>query len=421
MSAKTQPFQRKGLPAHLKPEAVVALLEEQDRDAHEALAVREDAPPEALYFIATEGSAVARRAVAANPHAPVQANRLLADDADDDVRAELARKIGRLIPNLPSDASEKMRALTIETLERLARDQLPKVRAILAQEIKHLDCIPKHVVTALARDVEYVSAPILQYSPLLSDADLAEIVSTAQASYVLVAIAKRQPLTANISDAIAEALCVPAISSLLANSRAEIRQQTLEKIVENGANVKEWHLPLVMRSELSQRAIRRLAGFVGASLIERLADRHGLDEQTRSILAKKMRGGLNAGSFSDGNDPGKRAFQEVERLFSAGELTDSVVEHAAAAGRREFIISALSCLAKLPPDNVRRILEAGTAKPVTALVWSAGLSMRTSFKIQTLVMRLAAHELLPARGGIDFPLSEVEMRWHLNYFAANPA
>jgi hypothetical protein len=31
-------------------------------------------------------------------------------------------------------------------------------------------------------------------------------------------------------------------------------------------------------------------------------------------------------------------------------------------------------------------------------------------------MHLPAHELLPARGGTDFPLNEDEMRWHLAYF-----
>jgi hypothetical protein len=31
-------------------------------------------------------------------------------------------------------------------------------------------------------------------------------------------------------------------------------------------------------------------------------------------------------------------------------------------------------------------------------------------------MRLKGGELLPARDGVDFPLSEDEMLWHLNYF-----
>jgi hypothetical protein len=73
-------------------------------------------------------------------------------------------------------------------------------------------------------------------------------------------------------------------------------------------------------------------------------------------------------------------------------------------------------LAKVPEDSVRRILQSGSAKPITALVWRAKLSMRVAFKIQSFVMHLAVGELLPAREGVHFPLTEDEMRWHLNYF-----
>jgi hypothetical protein len=33
-----------------------------------------------------------------------------------------------------------------------------------------------------------------------------------------------------------------------------------------------------------------------------------------------------------------------------------------------------------------------------------------------MVVKLPADELLPARAGVAFPLSEDEMRWHLSYF-----
>ncbi len=74
---------------------------------------------------------------------PATVNRFLADDDDEDVRAELAVKIARLMPGLSERESAHIFALTIETLECLARDAAVRVRAILAEEIKHLDCIPK--------------------------------------------------------------------------------------------------------------------------------------------------------------------------------------------------------------------------------------------------------------------------------------
>ncbi|HTQ14641.1 MAG TPA: DUF2336 domain-containing protein [Rhizomicrobium sp.] len=404
------------MPHPLDREEVLRILEARGEAAREELAARTDTPPEALMFLAGEGHPAARRAVAANPSSPPHANRLLADDADDDVRVELARKIGRLMPSLPADGQSRLRELTIETLEKLARDQLPRVRAVLAEEIKMLDCVPRRVIRKLARDVESVSAPILEYSPLLSDADLIEIITTAQARHALKAIARRRPLGANVSEALGSVMDEPSVAELLSNSTAEIRQQTLDKIIEHAASVRAWHLPLVLRSDLSQRAIRRIAGFVGAALIQKLAERAGLDEETQQTLNRQMRSRIEAGDADAVRDPSTVGASEAERLFRAGKLDDSFVESAAEAGRKEAVVTALSLLAKVPAETARRIVQSGAAKGVTALVWRAGLSMRAAFKIQTFVMRLPAGELLPARGGVSFPMTEDEMRWHLNYF-----
>ncbi|HEY2069274.1 MAG TPA: DUF2336 domain-containing protein [Rhizomicrobium sp.] len=404
--------------AHLPPllgrEEVLRILEERGQAAREELAARADAAPEVLMFLATEGHSNARRAVAANPMSPPHANRLLAGDTDSEVRIELARKIGRLMPSLPKDGQSRMRVLTIETLEALAKDQLPRVRQVLAEEIKMLDCVPKRVIKQLARDVESVSAPILEYSPLLSDADLIEIVTTAQARHALKAIARRRPLGASVSEAIGSVMDEPAVAELLSNSTAEIRQQTLDKIIEHATKVRAWHLPLVLRSDLSQRAIRRIAGFVGASLIERLAARHKLDDETQQILTRQLRARLEGGDLDHDRDSSPAS--EAERLFRAGKLDDNFVESAAEAGKRETVIASLALLAKVPAETVRRILQSGAAKAITALVWRAGLPMRAAFKIQTFVMHLGATDLLPARGGVAFPMTEDEMRWHLGYF-----
>lgn len=396
--------------ASLSRDEVLRTLDARGAELREELARRHDAEPEVLSFIASEGTAAARRAVAANPSTPAGANRLLADDSDDGVRGELARKIGRLLPDLTHDASEMVRALTLETLQRLAEDQLPRVRQILAEEIKSLDCVPKPVIDRLARDIECVSAPILEYSPLLSDSDLIDIITTAQARHAMTAIAKRRLLSAFVSDAIVQAMDIPSVAGLLENASAQIRQKTFDKIVDRAAQVREWHGPLVMRSDLSKRAIRRIAGFVSAALIDRLAARHGLDEETRIHLRRKLTERLDAdrgaGSAADA----------VAARYRAGTLDDDFVAAAVQEGQRDIVVRALALLAAVPASAVSRILDTRSAKPATALVWRAGLSMRVAFRIQTSLLRLPAADLLPARDGIRFPLSEDEMRWHLSYF-----
>jgi len=404
-----------GIRGKRKGEDVLRLLEERTQQAQNELAGRTDAGDDVLEYLAHEGAAATRRAVAANMAAPAHVNRHLADDIEEDVRAELARKIARLMPGLSKREAKHIQDLTIETLERLAADQVPRVRAILAEEIKHLDSVPVHVVQALARDVEeIVHVPILEYSPLLSDADLKEIIAEGKVHSVLAAIAKRRPVSQNISDAVVSSLDIPAVAALLANPEASIRERTLDAIIDQAERISVWQDAVCVRADLSKRAIRRLASFVSTALIELLASRHELDEATKAHLNRQLRARHDEDDTAQSRSD--TSAEKVEAAAKAGRLDDSFIESAAEAGERETIVLALSKLARVPDGIARRMLMTRSAKPITALVWRAGLHMRSAFKIQRFVMKLPADELLPARNGSFFPLPEEEMRWHLNYF-----
>jgi uncharacterized protein (DUF2336 family) len=400
----------------LTREEILALLEERAQTAQHELACRTDAGPDVLHYLAENGAPATRRAVAANASAHARTNRYLAEDDDEDVRAELARKIARLMPNLSAAESEHVRILTIETLERLARDQITRVRAILAEEIKTLDCVPKFIVLTLAKDVEtLVAAPILEYSPLLSDTDLMEIIATAKADEVLSAIAKRKPVNPDVADALVSALDIPAIATLLANPDAAIREKTLDDIATQAEKIQSWHMPLVLRADLSKRAIMRIASFVGSSLIEQLVSRYGLDDDLKNALNRELRTRLQSEGKPE-TSAAATAGREVQAAKAAGNLDEDFVDEAAITGQRETVILALAELSGVPEATVRKIFQSRQAKPVIALVWHAKLSMRLAFKIQTSIMKLQASELLPARAGVNFPMTEDEMRWHLNYF-----
>ncbi len=230
-------------------------------------------------------------------------------------------------------------------------------------------------------------------------------------------MSRRHPVSEDVSAAIVKSLDIPAVAALLVNPDARIRKETLDHIGEAAENVSDWHLLLALRAELSARAIRRIAGFVGAALIERLAARHDLSDATRQHLSRELRARLAEQGNHDGKvHRGARPAELVAKAKAAGQLDGAYLEQAAQSGSRELVALALSELSGVPEAKVRKILAARSAKPVTALVWHGHLPMRTAFKIQSYVMRLPAHELLPARGGVNFPLSKEEMRWHLNYF-----
>ncbi len=411
---------KRRLPKRLSYEDARAVLEAHERDLHKDLAHRADAEPEMLYYLAANGDLATRRAVATNPATPAEANRFLADDVDEDVRVDLARKIGRLLPDLMTSERERVTQLTIETLEQLASDQVTRVRAVLAEEIKGLHCVPKHIIQMMVKDLEAtVYVPILEYSPLLSDADLLEIIASARAQAALNAVARRRGLEDSISAAVVATLDIPSIASLLANPNARIREETIEKILDDAKDIVPWHGPLVMRTDLSVRALRRVASFVGSSLLQALSDRHGLDSETQSYLGHMLRERLEKEGLERRSQQ-EKAVDAVRDALARGALDSSFIEEAVETGNRDLVIEGLSELGTTSRQTVERILSARNAKGVTALAWHCGLTMRTAFKIQTLLLKLPAGELLPARAGVGFPMSPEEMRWHLSFFAIQP-
>jgi uncharacterized protein (DUF2336 family) len=412
-----RPISRPGL----NPRDVLDILDIRTRREQQMgggtaeLASRTDAGPDVLQYLAQNGTPAVRAAVAANPAAPAVTNRLLADDDAEDVRVELALKISRLMPGLSERESSHIFALTIETLECLARDASVRVRAILAEEIKHQDCIPKEIVLTLARDIHaIVAAPILQYSPLLSDADLVEIIACGQVQEMLTAIASRKPVSEPVADRLVQSLNVPAVASLLVNPDAKIRKETMDRIIEQAEEIHSWQMPLALRADLSARAIRRIGQLVGASILEQLAARNDLSDATRIHLNRELRARL-----AEAPSEVEAAAVPADTVAAArkeGRLDGAFIEQAAQAGQREIVVLALAQLANASEQTVKKILSSGSAKPLVALVWHTHLSMRVAFKIQTFVMKLPSRDILPARGGIGFPLSKEEMRWHLNYF-----
>jgi uncharacterized protein (DUF2336 family) len=404
----------------LNPRDALDILETRSREAQAELAQRTDAGDGVLKYLAEHGAVATRAAVAANLATPAPVNRFLAEDDDEDVRVQLARKIARLMPSLRDKESAHIVDITVQTLEQLAHDSAVRVRAVLAEEIKHLTAVPKDIVLALAHDLQHiVSTPVLEYSPLLSDTDLIEIIACGQVREALAAVARRRPLSEKVSDALVQSLDVPAVASLLVNPDAKIRKATLERVVEDAEEIESWHLPLALRTDLSARTIRRIAGFVGAAIIERLAARHDLNDATRSHLNRQLR--LRLEEKPDVTESAKDAASAVANAKASGKLDTNFVEEAALSGQRENLVLGLAELAQVSADQVRRILVCGRAQPLVALAWRAQLSMRVAFKIQTSVMKLPGHALLPARNGVGFPLTSEEMSWQLSCFGIEAA
>ncbi len=378
-----------------------------------ALAARNDVRPEILYFLAEDKSADVRRAIAGNSATPRQADLLLARDTDQSVRELLAEKIGRLAPQLSQEARTQIRDMTIEVLETLARDQAVKVRRIVAEALKDLTDAPPHIIQELARDLEIkVAGPVLQYSPILSDDDLLEIISAGPIRGALTAIAKRKRIGERLADALVAASVeapeeTDTITGLLNNQSAQIREEALDLILDKAPAIEEWHEPLARRPLLPMNAVKRLAEFVSSSLFDLLTSRPDLDKSTAKAVAKAVK---------------KRLAAEAKQQEKAGDAAppppgdEEAMSGAIAGGKKDQVMAALERDSGLNGIIVKKIMTSMSAKAVTALAWKSKLTMRQALQLQLKIAGIPPHQALNPRGGTDYPLTDREMEWQLELF-----
>ena len=386
------------------------LARDADPEVRRRLARRHDVRPEILYFLAEDREPAVRREIAGNTAAPRQADLLLAADSNVEVRHALACKIAEIAPTLSREQRARVRRLTEQVLDRLARDQALRVRRVVAEALKDLTDAPSDVIQRLARDAELaVAGPILERSPLLFSEDLLDIIASGPIHGALTAIARRAGLPVEVTDAIVGAAVnapeeASAITALLANDSAQIREETLDRIVDRAPAVESWHEPLVRRPALPPKAVRRLAEFVSRSLLDLLQRRPDLDPDTAREVAATVR----------------RRLEEEEAAPSTSapaSTTDEPIEAGLGRGDYRAVAAALARDSGLDRTVVDRILSSRSPKSVVALAWKAGLSARLALQLQLRIAGIPARNALNPREGVFYPLTEEEMAWQIGFFS----
>lgn len=417
--------------ADLTYEQARELARHEDPNVRRQLARRRDVRPEILFFLADDPETEVRREIAANLSTPAHADLRLAGDEDPAVRGDLAQKIARLAPGLSADERDRLRQMTYDALALLARDQITRVRQILAEALKDVAQAPPELIRRLAHDSELsVASPILQFSPVLTDEDLLEIIQSAPVAGALSAISRRTTVAGEVADAIAKSDDIDAIAVLLANPSAQVREETLDLLLERAPDCESWHGPMVRRPHLSARAATRLARFVADNLLQALDARDDFDAATKEAVAAVVRrrvedAGAEMADFHRGEakapapPAGETPLEQAERLHRSGGITDRVIVEALNSGNLALVVNALAVAAGVSPELVQKIVSTQSAKGMTALAWQSGLNPKTSVALQSQLSRIAPGDVLKPRPGTQvFPMGPSEMTWQLDFFAS---
>ena len=327
----------------------------QDGNPAERLAIasHSETQPEILYYLADDPDSQVRQGIAANIQTPKQADHLLVWDDDTGVRCALALKICSLFPLEPEAEKDSMRHAVLEIVENLASDQTSRVRAVISEALKDVVEVPHDLILKLANDeTQLVSLPVLEYSPVLTNNDLLLLARSSPVQGALIAISRRGTVNEQVADVISGSNNQDAITSLLANKGAQIREETLNNLVDEAIDVIAWHDPLVRRPELPAGPAQKIVSFVAQSLLDTLCARTDLMPATLAAVETAVARRLDGDNLD--TPPTESEFGRV------------VCHSKQIAGRDEAVGAPLDDIADTDADDATVVVEGSFLKTSTS-------------------------------------------------------
>jgi uncharacterized protein (DUF2336 family) len=195
----------------------------------------------------------------------------LTNDPDSVECAELMRNMAKLFRHVVDRCDDEQIAKYDEVLCQLAEIVEAEARADVAKMLAPLNRAPGTVVIKLAHDEIEVAAPLLEYSSVLSDDDLIEIVQGASNDHRF-AIAGRNPVTDRVGSEIVKLGDSRTVVRLVANENAEIGTSTGAGLLARASNDKDIAKEMGQRKDVDWKSIHSRLSMAGKRAMHKLAE-----------------------------------------------------------------------------------------------------------------------------------------------------
>ena len=256
----------------------------------------------------------------------------------------------------------------------MARDAAEQVRRALAVTLKASPLVPRDVANRLARDIESIAVPVLNFSPVFDDEDLAEIVRVG-GPVRQGAVARRPVLTEKVTGAIAEYGVAEAVRTACENKGAAFSEQGLQTAIDRFEAAESVLEAIALRSALPASVTERLVTLVTGELRERLVNGHDISPETALAVAI----GTRERASLDLVEQAARAADLpafVAHLRRGQRLTASLLLRGLANGHMSFFEWGLAELSGVPHHRTWLMVHDAGDLGLTAIYERAGLPAR---------------------------------------------
>lgn len=270
------------------------------------------------------------------------------------MRSNIAQKVASGYGS--SSFTPKSNKIALDILRLLLKDTEKQVRLVLAQELKHNNAAPHDVILSLAYDCAEIAEEVLQYSKVLQDSDLIELIEIENDLRKMVAITKREKVSKIISRKLVASNKSPVIISLLANSGAEIDEVSYNMIIDEFAHDFSIVESLVCRGRLSFVLAEKLYYLVSEKFKKNITKRHLIPVKVAEKITTDARENMILKFLSPWMTDDDLIIL-VEQMYNRKRLSDGLILRALCHGELRFFEAAVAKRVGIPIANARKLLK----------------------------------------------------------------
>lgn len=298
--------------------------------------------------------------------------RVLNGDANIVERDQLFRNMAQLYSYVSDRCDDEQVAQYDEVLCQLAELVEVEARAHVAKLLSPLDRAPGMVVVKLANDVIEVARPLLEFSNVLSDDDLIDIIGK-QSEEHRIAVAGRQTVPERVGEVIVEHGGAKSVSRLARNANAEFSTETLNRLVARAASDPQLDADLRGRADLDWKSLRGEIDNASGKILETLGvETRRIDPVTagkvNAVVYNRMR---NRAGFS--SQEWKVAYNQVKALSDRKQLDERAMMRFARFGYGHHTAAALAVQLHVAPEVLVKWLAMQDYVAITVAVKALGI------------------------------------------------
>ncbi len=236
-----------------------------------------------------------------------------------------------------------------DVMERIAYELEVEARTQLSQKISKCRRVSRRLVVRMANDEIDVARPLLEYSEVLQDPDLIDIIKERTEDHRY-SIAGRENISADVSGKLVEHGDDGTLARVTGNGGAKFTDQSFEKIADRALGNVDLHDALSSRSDVPAEIMEKIKSNVWGRMKEELqGNDDGLDGNAIGAMVDQCAEEIDL-------DYCQESIDELNKRHESGELGEDMVNRLARQKRIPDLVHCIALLTGLDNHSVSQCL-----------------------------------------------------------------